>query len=116
MNKAGYAAEILSFFGIPYVWTGIEDTYKTTTNATAYPNPFSGTVRFDLPDTKAKTATLGIYDVSGRSIYKQTLTVSKGGINQFSWNARNAGVNNGIYIYRITAGDNVFIGKIVYTR
>lgn len=115
-NKAGYAAEILSFFGIPYVWTGIEDTYKSTANATAYPNPFSKTVRFDLPETKAKTATLGIYDVSGKTIYMKTLPVNNGGVNHFSWNAANAGVNNGIYLYKIIAGDNVFTGKIVYTR
>ena len=115
-NKTGYMAEILSFFDISYVWTGIEDTYNTTANATAYPNPFSETVRFDLPETKAKTATLGIYDVSGRSIYKQTLSVNKGGINQFIWDAGNTGVNNGVYLYKIIAGENVFTGKIVYTR
>lgn len=83
--------------------------------ASGYPNPFSEqfTIAYDLPATSA--VRIDIIDLQGRLI--RVLTngeVQAAGIREAQWDGRDASgrmVPNGLYLYRISAGDQSASGK-----
>ena len=78
------------------------------------PNPFSTetVIRYQIPTSC--DVTLGIYDVSGRLVETLVNQVQKMGTYQVSWDAESHG--NGIYFYRLQAGDFSDAGKMVLLR
>jgi hypothetical protein len=112
-NKTGYLAEILNFFGVPYIWTGIRNTEQEQAEVMAYPNPFNGTIHFMLERVSGKTATLNVYDMQGRVVYTQAGN-SNGNSIRFNWNAAATGVQPGVYFYRITSENSIASGKVIY--
>ncbi len=111
-NKTGYLAEILSFFGVSYIWTGIETTPEISNRVVAYPNPFSNTVYFKIKAAASKRVVLQIFDVQGKRIYYQNNTMrSENGVY---WNAAGSNVKPGIYFYKISSGSKTSSGKLVF--
>jgi hypothetical protein len=114
-NKTGYLAEMLSFFGVPYIWTGTVDAKEEQAEVRAYPNPFNGTIHFDLYNVSGKTATLSVFDLMGRVVYTTTTNRLSGNV-RFNWNAAGNGVKQGVYFYAVSSGNSRTTGKIIYTR
>jgi len=114
-NKTGYLAEMLSFFGVPYIWTGTVDAKEEQAEVRAYPNPFNGTIHFDLYNASGKTATLSVFDLMGRVVYTTTTNRLSGNV-RFNWNAAGNGVKQGVYFYAVSSGNSRTTGKIIYTR
>jgi hypothetical protein len=84
-----------------------------------YPNPFnpSTTIRFGLPESGAVSLT--IYDVNGRLVRTLVSSDCAAGMHEMTWNARDdAGrvVASGVYVYRLTAGADVAVRRMVLVR
>ena len=71
------------------------------------------TIRLSLPDGEA--ATLEVLDVAGRSVMKRNLNRFVPGVHDMSvtFDRRAAGLENGMYFYRIEAAGSRMTGSIV---
>ncbi len=114
-TKTGYLAEMLYFFDITFVWTGVNNTAATNIITNAYPNPFTKAVYFDVKTKNSEPVTLSIYDLQGRIIHTETITISSGNI-ELNWDAAANGINQGIYFYRLTSGTSQSTGKVIFTK
>ena len=86
------------------------------------PNPFnpSTTIRFTLPEQPESVVSLILYDVTGqvvrRLLQKQAL---EPGSHTLTWDGRDdqwRAVASGLYLYRLTAGDQVLVRKMTLLR
>ncbi len=94
----------------------------TEKNTYFYPNPFRDghlTLSWDLPSPQ--TVELRIFDLTGTLIYSQS--IGKGqthaGINQITWNGTNLRgerLASGLYIYKITVGNQTITKKLAIIR
>lgn len=85
-------------------------------NAYVYPNPTTGqfTYKFELSDTR--TVDVKLYDILGQKpLYSATWTDATPGTHFESVNMRRLGLSAGTYPFIITAGDQQWIVKIIYT-
>ena len=114
-TKTGYLAEMLHFFEVTFVWTGVNNVTAANIIANAYPNPFNEAVYFDVKTNNNEPVTLSIYDLQGRIIHTETITMNSGS-NQLKWDAATGGVNQGIYFYRLTSGTSQSTGKVIFTK
>ncbi len=83
------------------------------------PNPFnpSTTIRFYLPERVH--VTLGVYDVSGRSVATLIDGYRDRGAHAVEWNGRDArggDIASGIYFYRLRAGKETVTKKMALLR
>jgi hypothetical protein len=83
------------------------------------PNPFSPstTISFSLPDTRQ--VSLSIYDVRGKLVKTLVDAVLDVGPKAYVWDGTNEignAVGSGIYLYRLTAGKQVFTKKMMLIR
>jgi hypothetical protein len=78
------------------------------------PNPFnpSTTIRFSLPE--ATRATLNVYDITGRHVAQLVNGLQPAGIHQVTFDGSN--LPSGVYLYRLTAGQNSAAGKMVLLK
>jgi hypothetical protein len=76
-----------------------------------YPNPVSSTSEFRYQISDIRNVKLSVYDAFGRLIETLVDEVQQPGEYTYIWNAEDLPL--GIYIYRLTAGDEVASGKIV---
>ena len=84
-----------------------------------YPNPFNPgtTIPFSLPSDG--TASLAIYDVSGRMVRTLVAEPKTAGEHVASWNGRDDGgslVASGVYLVRIEAGGQAATRKILFLK
>ena len=79
-----------------------------------YPNPFnpSTTIEFALP--KPAFVTLKVYNLLGEEVAALIAEQRSNGIHKFSWDASR--LANGIYLYRLDAGDFVQSKKLILMR
>jgi hypothetical protein len=79
-----------------------------------YPNPFnpSTMIRFVLP--KSSNITLKVYDLLGREIETIFSGFCSAGENKFTWHPKN--LANGVYIYRLQAGDFLETKKMILLK
>ncbi len=95
-------------------------------NAYAFPNPFDDngtTLNFRLVGATRADVQIRVYTVAGRLIYKRTEYGLLPGYHQLPWwggDAENAGIANGMYIYRLVASNgsssDVFEGRLIRLR
>ncbi|MCX6640747.1 MAG: agmatine deiminase family protein [bacterium] len=80
----------------------------------AYPNPFNPTttISYELPATSLVNLT--VYDVNGRKVAELINGLRDAGAHAVTFDG--SGLASGVYIYRLTAGDNVADGKIVLMK
>ncbi|MHA1279234.1 MAG: T9SS type A sorting domain-containing protein [Candidatus Helarchaeota archaeon] len=107
-------------------WTGIEEdkNQAITSNGNFfltqnYPNPVcsKSILRYSIP--KECNVKLEIFDVTGRQIAVLVNESQKPGCYQVNWDIRNvseAQLTNGVYFYRLTAGDYTNTKKLVIVR
>ncbi|MCA1807398.1 MAG: T9SS type A sorting domain-containing protein, partial [Actinobacteria bacterium] len=87
----------------------------TEAQVSVYPNPFTTQATIEFSLTENSDVTLEIYNLVGERV----AVIYNGQVNAFeshkhTFNAES--LPNGIYIYRLTAGEKVFHDRIVLTR
>ena len=112
-NKAGFMAEILSFFDVSYMWTGTKENGALNTNLKLYPNPAATRLSISFSSTDAGKSHLVIYDMAGRVVVQQMVNI-RTGQNKVNLNVSN--LKNGIYSVELTTRDNIQTGKLVITK
>jgi len=101
------------------VETGIDDFNDATKPYSVslsqnYPNPFNAqtTIQYSVPEQS--NVTIDIFDLLGRKIESLEEGIKPAGNHQAKWDASRQ--SSGIYLYRISAGDNVEIKKMVLMK
>lgn len=80
--------------------------------ARVYPNPFANQTTFQLKAKEAQKAQLCVYDIRGRKVHQQELSLHSGE-NQISWDSQALGA--GIYLLKISSGSTSITAKMVKT-
>jgi hypothetical protein len=78
-----------------------------------YPNPFSDRVRFEFTSPVATQAQIDVYDMLGRKVQTVFEGPAEGGVT-YNVYFKPETVISGMYIYRMTLGQAVYNGKLVY--
>jgi hypothetical protein len=99
--------------------TGVGDTPRKVALNQNYPNPFNPTttITFNLPHSGATS--LVVYDVRGRLVRTLIDGVLQAGPQNLEWDGRNNSgqrVASGVYLYRLTFGNNVQQKKMVLLK
>ncbi len=81
-------------------------------SAKVYPNPFSETINFQYTLTEPMEVELIIYNLLGEKI-EVIKAMQSGGANKIEWIPVN--FHQGIYFYRLKAGNEFVCGKLIYT-
>jgi hypothetical protein len=80
-----------------------------------YPNPFSDRLRFEFISPEPVNAQIDLYDITGRrvkTIFEQPI---QGG-TQYEAEFRPEADINAMYIYRVTMGDAIYNGKVIFKK
>ncbi len=101
--------------------TSVENTVvpKEFSVAQNYPNPFnpSTIINYDLP--KSSFVSIKIYDMLGREVKTLVSSEKPAGSYYVQWNGDNNNgehVASGAYIYRVVAGNNVVVKKMLLLK
>ncbi|MCB0731726.1 MAG: T9SS type A sorting domain-containing protein, partial [Ignavibacteriae bacterium] len=99
--------------------TAVEETFiKQIPNsfelAQNYPNPFnpSTTITFALP--KSSEVQLNVYNILGQQVAQLVNEVKNAGTYSINWDASN--LASGTYIYRLQAGNNIIVNKMILMK
>jgi len=118
MDNVGMNYEDESFdFTIQAVVTDIEDAISTperSAQITNYPNPFSSQTVIEYSIGRTGHVSLEVFDLLGRNVaflVDENLTA---GIYRASWNPDN--LPGGMYITRLTSGNEVRTGKVLFLK
>lgn len=90
---------------------GVPQEYQLSQN---YPNPFNPTttIKYALPEHSDVNIT--IYDVLGNEVEVLFSGQMTAGVHSVTWNATSYA--SGIYFYRMTAGNNVQVNKMILMK
>ena len=80
-----------------------------------YPNPFSDRLRFEFSAPESVNARIDLYDMTGRmvkTIFEQAI---EGGVN-YNAEFKPEATVSGMYIYRMSMGEKVYNGKVVFRK
>jgi hypothetical protein len=117
------AQQVMLEFGEPYV--GVEGkqggreqrvTFRLEQNA---PNPFKRQTSINYQLTKPGLVSLKVYNVAGQIVKTLVNGVQSGGGCNVKWDGRDDNgndISNGVYIYRLQAGDMSQTRKMVVLR
>jgi hypothetical protein len=119
LSLAGYEVKIYEFVVLTGVETGGDQPDAGLRLEQNYPNPFnpSTTISFVLP--RESHVTLSIYDILGRYVNTVKDETMQEGHREAVWDGRDErgrGVDSGIYFYRLTAGGQSLMRKMVLLR
>ncbi|MBD3297588.1 MAG: T9SS type A sorting domain-containing protein, partial [candidate division Zixibacteria bacterium] len=84
-----------------------------------YPNPFNAGTVISYTLTENEHVDLSIYDVLGRHITTLVSEAGKPGVHHVEWNGRDANgqsVASGVYFYRLNAGANSDVRKMMVVK
>jgi len=88
---------------------------KTEFNLNVYPNPFQDKVLFHFISPENVSAQIDVYDITGRKVKTLFNDFLKEGVTYTVIFEPEASIS-GIYIYRMTLGDEVVHGKLLYEK
>jgi uncharacterized repeat protein (TIGR01451 family) len=80
-----------------------------------YPNPFSEKLRFEFVSPESVNARIDLYDMTGRmvkTIFEQPI---EGG-TMYNAEFKPEAIISGMYFYRMTMGEAIFNGKVVFKK
>lgn len=85
------------------------------------PNPFNPTttIRFAVPNGPARDYSVLVYDVAGRLVRTLRSGQVPAGVHNVLWDGRNdrgVSVGSGVYLYRVTVGQDRVTGKMVLVK
>jgi len=84
-----------------------------------YPNPFNPTTTISYMLPKSSLVRVVIYDILGREVKTLINNEQETGVHNIIWNGLNDSgrqVASGTYIYRVTAGSNVQVKKMLFLK
>lgn len=112
-----FMGRVMDWFGV----VGIEEEASSYLFALSrnHPNPFSNrtTIKYEIP-TRSQVS-LMIYDIAGRAVTTIVNAQQNAGLHIAEWDGRDKNgmsLPNGIYFYRLHAGENSTTGKMVLMR
>lgn len=79
-----------------------------------FPNPFNERLALTFSLREKGAAELAVFDLTGRMVGKLFEGEAVAGLHRTEWNA--AGISSGVYLVRLTAGDESRIRKVVLVR
>ena len=88
-------------------------------NLTNYPNPFTDETNIVAEITNRGPATLEIFDIRGLMVKTLIAETLEPGVRQIKWNGTDVSGNQlpgGIYLYRLTTGNNTITKRMVLSR
>jgi hypothetical protein len=94
---------------INFVLTAV-DTVNAPKGLVVSPNPTSGLVNVNFTVNTSADLTLEVYDILGQQLYKQ---VNPAYIGTYSGQLNLGGYASGVYLLKITHGDNVTLVKVL---
>jgi len=113
-EQTAFMASLLNFFGIPYVWTGVENRSVAATGIAAYPNPFSDQLSFSIQLEASSIVRAELYDLSGRQVGATVDQIMNPGQNTLRISDMDVlQLKPGVYFGRIFVNDVVTTTKIV---
>jgi hypothetical protein len=80
-----------------------------------YPNPFNEHLKFEFSHPESVHATINIYDLAGRKIKTVFTGNIIGGVMNDADFITNS-IKEGLYIYKISLGEDVYVGNIVHNK
>ena len=108
LNEA--LAKILDWFGIEIFSDISENEQKPNVmRIFAYPNPFNSTIQFSV-DGCNDDFSISIFDLRGNKIFSKMCSYKA----TVKWQPGN--ISTGIYLYKISAGEKNFNGKVIYIK
>ncbi|MBU1356459.1 MAG: T9SS type A sorting domain-containing protein [Candidatus Edwardsbacteria bacterium] len=124
LSRTEFIARSLRWFGIPafYKVEGEPEALvygKTTILNQARPNPFTSNTSISYALPTASRVALKVYNIVGQEIATLCDGEQAAGMHEVSWNGRdNSGrkVSNGVYLYRLTTGNQSLTKKMVKVR
>lgn len=91
-------------------WGVSVDRPEYVNNLHIYPNPASDIINIQMEVVKLESTTVELYDLSGRLVAEHT-NISNLGTGEFQLNV--ADVPNGVYLVRVTNGEEVHTGRVI---
>jgi len=85
----------------------------------AYPNPFNSSTRIRIFLPEERNTKLEIFDINGRLVKQLVNNLLGAGEHSFRWNATNSSgnsVSSGSYFYRLIAGNDALIRRMILIR
>ncbi len=101
---------------------GVQENHPSPVSyfsSTASPNPFSSQVRIRYSLKEQKDVTVGIYTTGGKMVKNFDMGSEAAGEHEITWNTMDEGGNpcpDGVYVYRILAGDLQSSGTLLLAR
>lgn len=98
---------------------GVEETLPKISNNRVYPSPFSSVTTIKYSVTKSSHVTLEVYDIVGNLVKTLVNERKPTGFYVVSWNGKNdkgAKLANGVYFYRLQAGDYTVTKKMLLVK
>ncbi|HPE76291.1 MAG TPA: T9SS type A sorting domain-containing protein, partial [Draconibacterium sp.] len=80
-----------------------------------YPNPFSEKLRFEFVSPESVNARIDLYDMTGRMVKTIFEAPVEAGVS-YEAEFRPESIISGIYIYRVTLGEAIYNGKVVFKK
>lgn len=90
---------------------GIEENESNALEATVFPNPFSNEVKIGFTLRKQSQTTLQIFDQAGQEVYISAIGLLQAGSHQLQW--ADTDLPAGVYVVKLTAGDEIFTSKVI---
>ncbi|MGI0016492.1 MAG: T9SS type A sorting domain-containing protein, partial [Nitrososphaera sp.] len=84
-----------------------------------YPNPFNAQTKIEFAVTKKETIALDVYNLSGEHVVSLLNGLRDIGRYSVVWNGKNSkggDMASGIYLYRLRAGGEILIRKLLLIR
>jgi hypothetical protein len=80
-----------------------------------YPNPFSSELRFEFMSPETVNAQIDLYDLTGRKVKTIFEGPAEGGV-RYNAEFKPNEVVSAMYLYRMTLGEAVYNGKVLYKK
>jgi len=112
---------ILHYFDFDVIWSHTIDITLPSEFSLKqnYPNPFNPVTFIEYSLPRQTDITLHIYDLQGSLIKEWKISNQSAGYHSIEWNGMNRNgslVSSGLYIYRLTAGNDSFTRKMVFMK
>lgn len=113
-GQSGGNAVLIKYAAAPLPVGGLHPSLPSAFTLAAYPNPFNPTttLSFSLPQTGA--ATLAVFDVTGREVWRQELGSLAVGAHTVRFDGQN--LASGLYFARLEAGAARLTAKLLLVR
>ncbi len=116
-TKDDLMIQILEFFNIQGVWTDVKDNQPgASVMAGSYPNPFREETVIRFESKNAGRISLEVYNINGQLINSLLDADVSAGIHEVGWDGSNSAGNRvaeGMYFYRLQAGNELVTGKLM---